>query len=80
MVYWNWYYSINNYLDQIYRNLKNFLNEKYKVKSPVLLYGGSVTTDNVAILAENSLISGFLIGGASLRSKSLIKIIKNYFK
>ena len=70
----------NNYLDKIYRNLKKFLNEKYKVKSPVLIYGGSVTTDNVAILAENSLISGFLIGGASLRSKSLIKIIKNYFK
>lgn len=70
----------NNYLDQIYRNLKKFLNEKYKVKSPVLIYGGSVTKDNVAILAENSLISGFLIGGASLRSKSLIKIIKNYFK
>ena len=70
----------NNYLDQIYQNLKKFLNEKYKVKSPVLIYGGSVTTDNVAILAKNSLISGFLIGGASLRSKSLIKIIKNYFK
>ena len=70
----------NNYLDQIYQNLKKFLNEKYKVKYPVLIYGGSVTMDNVAILAKNSLISGFLIGGASLRSKSLIKIIKNYFK
>ena len=70
----------NNYLDQIYQNLKKFLNEKYKVKYPVLIYGGSVTTDNVAILAKNSLISGFLIGGDSLRSKSLIKIIKNYFK
>ncbi len=70
----------NNYLDQIYRNLKKFLNNKYNVKSPILIYGGSVTTDNIAILGENSLISGFLIGGASLKSKSFIKIIKNYFK
>jgi triosephosphate isomerase len=70
----------NDYLDKIYRNLKNFLKEKYKVNSPIMLYGGSVTTDNVATLGKIGLISGFLIGGASLKSKSFIKIIKNYFK
>lgn len=70
----------NNYLDQIYTKLKKFLREKYKVNSPILIYGGSVTPDNVAILGENSLISGFLIGGASLKSKSFIEIIKNYFR
>ena len=70
----------NNYLDQIYTKLKNFLREKYKVNSPILIYGGSVTPDNVVTLGENSLISGFLIGGASLKSKSFIEIIKNYFR
>ncbi len=70
----------NNYLDQIYTKLKKFLREKYKVNSPILIYGGSVTPDNVATLGENSLISGFLIGGASLKSKSFIEIIKNYFR
>ena len=70
----------NNYLDQIYAKLKKFLREKYKVNSPILIYGGSVTTDNVATLGVNSLISGFLIGGASLKSKSFIEIIKNYFR
>ena len=70
----------NDYLDKIYRNLKKFLKEKYKVNSPIMLYGGSVTTDNVATLGKIGLISGFLIGGASLKSKSFIKIIKNYFK
>ncbi len=70
----------NNYLDQIYTKLKNFLREKYKVNSPILIYGGSVTPDNVATLGDNSLISGFLIGGASLKSKSFIEIIKNYFR
>ena len=70
----------NNYLDKIYINLKEFLNKKYKVNSPVMLYGGSVTTDNVVTLGKIGLISGFLIGGASLKSTSFIKIIKNYFK
>lgn len=70
----------NNYLYQIYTKLKKFLREKYKVNSPILIYGGSVTSDNVATLGENSLISGFLIGGASLKSKSFIEIIKNYFR
>jgi len=45
-----------------------------------MLYGGSVTKDNVATLGDISLISGFLIGGASLKATSFIKIIKNYFK
>ena len=70
----------NNYLDLIYRKLKIFLKEKYKINSPIMIYGGSVTTDNVATLGKISLISGFLIGGASLKSKSFIEIIKNYFR
>ena len=70
----------NNYLNKIYTNLKKFLKDKYRVKSPIMIYGGSVTTDNVANLSKISLISGFLIGGASLKSTSFIKIIKNYFK
>jgi triosephosphate isomerase len=70
----------NSYLDKIYRNLKKFLKEKYKVNKPIMIYGGSVTTDNVATLREISLISGFLIGGASLKSASFIKVIKNYFR
>ena len=70
----------NNYLNKIYTNIKKFLKDKYRVKSPIMIYGGSVTTDNVVTLSKISLISGFLIGGASLKSKSFIKIIKNYFK
>ena len=70
----------NNYLNKVYVDLKNFLKKKYNVNSPIMLYGGSVTKDNVATLGDISLISGFLIGGASLKAKSFIKIIKNYFK
>ena len=70
----------NNYLNKVYVDLKNFLKKKYNVNSPIMLYGGSVTKDNVATLGDISLISGFLIGGASLKATSFIKIIKNYFK
>ena len=70
----------NNYLNKVYVDLKNFLKKKYNVNSPVMLYGGSVNKDNVATLGDISLISGFLIGGASLKATSFIKIIKNYFK
>ena len=70
----------NNYLNNVYKDLKNFLKIKYNVNSPIMLYGGSVTKDNVATLANISLISGFLIGGASLKASSFIKLIKNYFR
>ena len=70
----------NNYLNKVYVDLKKFLKKKYNVNSPIMLYGGSVTKDNVATLGDISLISGFLIGGASLKATSFIKIIKNYFK
>ena len=69
----------NDYLSMIYTKLKFFLKNKYKIRTPIMLYGGSVTSDNVANLGNISLISGFLIGGASLKSKSFIKIVKNYF-
>ena len=36
------------------------------VASAPILYGGSVTPDNVADLCENGGIDGFLVGGASL--------------
>jgi triosephosphate isomerase len=39
-----------------------------------ILYGGSVKADNAAILAAQSDIDGFLVGGASLDLSSLLKI------
>jgi triosephosphate isomerase len=39
-----------------------------------VLYGGSVTPDNVGDLVENGAIDGFLVGGASLDSKKFLAI------
>ena len=42
-------------------------------KTPIL-YGGSVTPDNVGDLVENGTIEGFLVGGASLDSSKFLAI------
>ncbi|MCL2216319.1 MAG: triose-phosphate isomerase [Defluviitaleaceae bacterium] len=41
-----------------------------------LLYGGSAKPENVAELAADSIVDGFLIGGASLSAKSLNEILQ----
>ena len=43
-------------------------------KTPIL-YGGSVTPDNVADLVANGTIDGFLVGGASLDSTKFLAIL-----
>jgi triosephosphate isomerase len=40
-----------------------------------ILYGGSVTPDNAAILMREPDIDGALVGGASLKSEAFLKII-----
>lgn len=40
-----------------------------------ILYGGSVTPDNVADLVANGTIDGFLVGGASLDSAKFLAIL-----
>lgn len=42
-----------------------------------ILYGGSVTSENVNSFASKENISGVLVGGASLEAEELIQIVKN---
>lgn len=42
-----------------------------------ILYGGSVTADNIASLSNMEDIDGALVGGASLKAESFLGIIKN---
>jgi triosephosphate isomerase len=42
-----------------------------------ILYGGSVKPDNAKKLLEQSYVSGFLVGGASLEVDSFLKIASN---
>ena len=65
-----------NDLDNQAKAIKKILNKKFKSKNPKVLYGGSVNSKNISDLRQISSIDGFLIGGASQKSKNFIDIIK----
>jgi triosephosphate isomerase (TIM) len=46
----------------------------YQARTPVL-YGGSVTPENIADLETNGGVDGYLVGGASLDSKKFLGIL-----
>jgi len=52
---------------------------KKKVRGVKVLYGGSVSTKNINFLKKINNVDGFLIGGASQKSKNFIDIIKKTF-
>jgi triosephosphate isomerase len=58
------------------KTIKKILNKRFKSKNPKVLYGGSVNSKNISDLRQISSIDGFLIGGASQKSKNFIDIIK----
>ena len=57
----------------------SFIKSKFGKKTPKILYGGSVNSNNIAQLKDINIIDGFLVGGASQRSKKFIDIIKKTF-
>ena len=69
----------NQYLEKIFSFLKILLKNELKIKSPKILYGGSVNSGNIKNLRTITGCSGYLIGGASLKAKNFIEIIKNYY-
>ena len=62
-------------LDLIIKFIKN----KFKGKSPKILYGGSVNPKNINDLKQINNLDGFLIGGASQNTKKFIDIVKKTY-
>lgn len=63
---------------EVHLAIKNFLQKKYfksSTQNVRILYGGSVTPDNVSALMSMPDISGALVGGASLKPDLFEKII-----
>ena len=56
-----------------------FIRNRFGRKSPKILYGGSVNSDNINQLKNIKSIDGFLIGGASQDPKKIIDIIKKTY-
>ena len=57
----------------------SFIKNRFGKKTPKILYGGSVNSNNIAQLKDINIIDGFLVGGASQSSKKFIDIIKKTF-
>jgi len=60
---------------EIQNYIKNFLKKKKFIKKISVLYGGSVSSNNIVNIIEESEVDGALIGGASLVEKEILKII-----
>ena len=68
-------------LRKIIKFIKKNLKKTFKWKKfPKILYGGSVSPENIRYFSLISEIDGFLIGRASQYPKKFIAIIKNYYK
>ena len=60
-------------------NTVNFIKKRFKGKLPKILYGGSVSPNNIDDLKKITSLDGFLIGGASQNSKKFIDIVKKTY-
>ena len=59
--------ATNKMVDKAHKDIRNILTGNGLNGNEIsIIYGGSVTTDNVATLSEIKNVDGFLIGGASL--------------
>ncbi len=59
--------------------IRRTISEKYgkRIAQEVrILYGGSVTADNIAEFMEQSEIDGALVGGASLKANEFLSIVR----
>ncbi|TSC89159.1 MAG: triosephosphate isomerase [Parcubacteria group bacterium Gr01-1014_3] len=56
--------------------IKETLNAKPYTLNPRIIYGGSVTSQNVEEFLSKEGIDGALVGGASLEAKEIIKIVE----
>ncbi len=65
-----------NDLEKNIAYIKLILKKQIKIKNPIVLYGGSVSSKNVRNLASINNIDGFLVGSASLNAKNFIDILK----
>lgn len=69
-----------NHLETVFAWISSYLSKHLPSPTPFLIYGGSVTSNNLDLFKDNKHINGFLIGGASLDFQELEKIVKYRIK
>jgi len=60
----------------VIRFIKKILNSRFKIRDSRMLYGGSVNAKNAKSFLKYKEIGGALVGGASLRPKEFLGIIR----
>ena len=61
------------------KKIIGFIKSKFKNKIPKVLYGGSVSPENIKSLKKINNIDGFLIGGSSQNTNKFIDIVKKTY-
>ncbi|MAC61271.1 MAG: triose-phosphate isomerase [SAR116 cluster bacterium] len=65
-------------INEVHVFIKNFIKDHFKTKIDVpVIYGGSVNEDNSNDIFKIDNVDGVLVGGASLKPRTFLKIIKN---
>lgn len=63
-------------INQAHGHIKSFWENRSKKSAPPILYGGSVNPENLKSILELPLVSGVLVGGASLSFDKFAKMIE----
>lgn len=65
-------------ISQVHSFIRAFLGTNYgcRLQSPMLLYGGSVNSNNCSEIFEIENVDGALVGGASLNASEFISIVE----
>jgi len=67
--------------EKMHKAIRNHIAKLYdedKAKNIRIMYGGSVKPENIKELMSSEEIDGALVGGASLKAESFVKILKYY--
>jgi len=64
-----------NEILKVKEDIKEFLTKKKNISDVKVLYGGSVSSKNFSEIMINTGVNGALIGGASIDSKQINKIL-----
>ena len=65
-------------INEVHGFIKSFIKDYLKTKIDIpVIYGGSVNEDNSKDIFKIDNVDGVLVGGASLKSRSFLKIIEN---
>ena len=72
--------ATNKNIEEVHSFIKHLLKDYFKIGVDIpIIYGGSVNENNSSDIFAIKNVDGVLVGGASLKPDSFLKIIKNSF-